>query len=152
MGRNFTVLFVHLVWATWDRRPLIAPAWERQLYRVVESEAIGMGCSVVAINGMPDHVHVLLSLSTTTCLATLVKQMKGVSSHWANERRIHPDHFKWQGSYGAFTVSRWDIPTIAEYIHRQKHHHNHGPLTPALERTTDPPTASAKADAWPHGP
>ncbi|MDW8101156.1 MAG: transposase [Anaerolineae bacterium] len=67
-----------------------------------------MGCTVLALNGMPDHVHLVVSFPSTIAIADLVKQVKGVSSHFVNETLEPEPQFKWQGSYGAFTVSRWD--------------------------------------------
>ena len=123
MKRNKLALFLHFVWATWDRQPLITSDIERRLFRNMESQAQGMGCIVLAINGMPDHVHMVLSLPTTITIADLVKQIKGVSSHFANETLQPRSKFKWQGSYGAFTVSRWDLDKIIAYVKRQKEHH-----------------------------
>jgi REP element-mobilizing transposase RayT len=123
MRRNMLRLYLHLVWATWDRLPMIGPGIERRLYRNIESEARGMGCTVLALNGMPDHVHLFVSFPTTIAIANLVKQVKGVSSNFVNDT-LKPDvQFKWQGSYGAFTVSRWDVDKIANYVRKQKEHH-----------------------------
>ena len=133
MRRNKLALYLHLVWATWDRQPLVALEIERRVYRNIESEARGMGCTVLALNGMPDHVHLAVSFPTTITIADLVKQVKGVSSHFVNET-LKPDfEFKWQGSYGAFTVSRWDVDKVINYIKRQKEHHQLGELYPEWE-------------------
>lgn len=78
-------LFIHLVWATWDRLPLVTPEIERRVCRNAESEAIGKGCQVLAINGIPDHVHLVVTIPSTVAIADLVKQVKGVSSHFMNE-------------------------------------------------------------------
>ncbi len=128
MRRNKLELYLHLVWATWDRLPLITPDIERRLLRNVESEAQKLGSIVLAINGTEDHVHVLLAFPTTVTIADLVKQMKGVSSHFANEELKLDYQFKWQGSYGAFTVSRRDVDQIKQYVKRQKDHHATGEL------------------------
>ena len=66
MRRNKLSLSLHLVWATWDRLPMITPDVERRLYREIESEAITMRCIVLALNGMPDHVHVSMRAPTDT--------------------------------------------------------------------------------------
>ena len=142
MRRNKLALYLHLVWATWDRLPLLTPEIERRVYRNIESEARGMGCTVLAINGMPDHTHLGLVIPTTITIANLVKQVKGVSSHFVNET-LKPDfEFKWQGSYGAFTVSRWDVDKIVNYVKRQKEHHQLNELFPeweeAFEEVNDP--------------
>ena len=133
MRRNKTLLFIHLVWGTWDRLPLITPDIERRLHRNIESEARKMGCTVLAINGTEDHVHMLVKIPTTTTIANLVKQVKGVSSHFVNEVLRPPAKFKWQGYYGAFTVSRWDVDKIKGYIKRQKEHHQSGEVVESFE-------------------
>jgi putative transposase len=135
MRRNKLALFLHLVWATWDRLPLITPDIERRLYRNIESEARKQGCTVLALNGTEDHVHLLVIFPATITIADLLKHVKGVSSRFINETLRPPAQFKWQGSYGAFTVSRWDVARIKEYIKRQKEHHRSGELVPEFEET-----------------
>lgn len=133
MRRNKLALYVHFVWATWDRLPLITPQLERRLLRYIEGVARKLGCTVLAINAVPDHVHVLLSMPSTVTIADLAKNMKGASSRFVNEE-LHPSaQFKWQGSYGAFTVSRWDTEKIIGYVNRQKEHHAVSELWPELE-------------------
>ena len=133
MRRNKLALYLHLVWATWDRLLLITPDIERRLHRNIESETQKQGCTVLALNGTEDHVHLLVSFPTTNTIADLVKQVKGVSSHVVNETLQPASQFKWQGSYGAFTVSRWDVDKIIEYIKRQKEHHTTGELVQEFE-------------------
>ena len=123
MRRNKLELYVQLVWTTWDRLPLITPDIERRLHRNIESEVREMGCTVLALNGTSDHAHLVISFPTTVTIANLVKQVKGVSSHFVNETLRPEAKFKWQGRYGAFTVSRWDLPKIIRYVKRQKEHH-----------------------------
>jgi len=128
MKRNKLRLYLHLVWATWDRLPLITPEIERPLHRCIQKEAQGKGCTVLALNGVADHVHLVVSLPATVTIAELVKQVKGVSSHFVNEELAPESTFKWQGFYGAFTVSRWDVEKIVAYVKRQKEHHAAGDL------------------------
>ena len=135
MRRNKLALYVHLVWATWNRLPLITPNIERMVYRVTGQEVVKYGCEVVAINGTDDHVHLLVTLPTTIDIATLVKQAKGVSSHAINDTMQLSTPFKWQGSYGAYTVSRWDVDRVVAYIKRQKEHHAAGELVSEFEMT-----------------
>ncbi len=133
MRRNKLALYLHLVWATWDREPLITPEIERRVYRCIAHEALQMGCKVLAINGMPDHVHLVVKIPSTITVANLMKQVKGVSSHFVNEVLQPETHFKWQGYYGAFTVSRWDVDKIVAYVRRQKEHHRASELYPEWE-------------------
>ena len=144
MRRNKLVVFLHCVWATWDRLPLITPDVERRLHRNIESEARQLGCDVLALNGMPDHVHVLVKFPSTLTIAELLKQMKGVSSNFANEElfKDKPTPFKWQGGYAAFSVSRWDVDKIISYINRQKEHHAAADLWPEYEETYEEVEAS----------
>jgi REP element-mobilizing transposase RayT len=89
----------------------------------------------LALNGMSDHVHLVVSFPTTITIANLVKQVKGVSSHFVNETLRPEAQFKWQGGYGAFTVSRWDLPKIIKYVKRQKEHHAEDDLWLELEES-----------------
>jgi REP element-mobilizing transposase RayT len=141
MRRNKLALYLHLLWATWDRLPMITPEIERQLYHNIESEAGKMGCTVLALDGTPDHVHLIVSIPTTITIADLVKQVKGVSSHFVNETLKPDEQFKWQGSYGAFTVSRWDVEKVIEYVKRQKEHHSAGELVSEWEEAFEEVTA-----------
>jgi len=126
-------LYVHLVWATWDRLPIITPEIERALYRGIGEIAQSLSCRILALNGMPDHVHVLLRIPATLPVSKIVQQLKGFSSHFVNDK-LQPEHkFKWMGYYGAFSVSRWDIPKIMTYINNQKKHHNMDDLIDDLE-------------------
>jgi REP-associated tyrosine transposase len=133
MRRNKLALFIHFVWATWDRLPLIDPNLERRLYRLLADQAQDQGCKVLALNGMPDHVHLVVQIPATAAMADLIKQIKGASSRFVNEV-VRPEAiFKWQGSYGAFSVSRWDLERIVGYVQGQKEHHRAGELFPEWE-------------------
>ena len=85
---------------------------------------------VLGINGVGDHVHLLVKFASTTLLCNAVKDAKGTSSHFAHETILG---FKWRPTYAAFSVSRWDVPRILDYIARQKEHHADGTLKPQLE-------------------
>lgn len=135
MKRNKLALYIHLIWATWDRQPLLTPDIERRVHRNIASQAIKMKCKLLAINGMPDHVHLFVRIPSTITIANLVKQVKGVSSHFVNDTIQPGFHFKWQGFYGAFSVSRWDIEKIINYVRRQKKHHRFNDLYPEWEET-----------------
>ncbi len=131
MPRDTLAIYVHLVWATWDRLPLITPEIERPLHRVIASEAQKMGCTLLALN------NILVRIPSTVTVAELVKQLKGASSYFVNHI-LKPDQlFKWQGFYGAFSVSRWDVERIVAYIQRQKEHHEVGALIPELESVSE---------------
>ena len=109
MRRAGVVVFVHLVWATWDRLPLLTPEIEREVQRVIGAKVEELGAQLVAIGGTEDHVHVLVRLPATLTIADLVKHVQGASSHLVTHGVGHGQVFTWQGAYGAATVSPDDV-------------------------------------------
>ena len=126
-------VYLHLVWATWDRNMWINPGIEQQAHRMIISATKNLGCSSLAINGMPDHVHLLVKLTSTITIAELVRRAKGTSSRLINQNYFVDDHFRWGIGYGAFSVSRWDTDKVVNYIRHQKEHHQSGYLIEDLE-------------------
>jgi putative transposase len=91
----------------------------------------------LAIGGIEDHIHMLVRLAPTITVARLVGEVKGASSH-AITHAIRPaDFFKWQGSYGAFTISQRSVCQVCAYILNQKAHHADSTLINALEYCAD---------------
>jgi len=123
MPSNYTQLFVHLVWATWDRLPLIRPVDEPRLYSAISAKCDELRCKLIAVGGVSDHVHVLVEFPTTISMADLAKGIKGSTSHLMNHAIAPERDFKWQGSYGAFTVSKGMLDRVANYVRDQKLHH-----------------------------
>ena len=81
------------------------------------------GAVSVSINGMPDHVHLLIKSSKNVSDADFMKELKGGSSRWINENEIVPGHFNWQAGYGWFSVSPKDTDQVVSYIQNQAEHH-----------------------------
>jgi putative transposase len=133
MRRTHTQLYVHLVWARWDRLPLITPEIRERLYGVIQHHASLLKADVIAIGGIEDHVHVLLRIRPTVTIADLVGRMKGASSYLAEQVLGHV--FQWQGSYGAFSVSRSGVDRVRSYVLNQEAHHRDGTTIPDLEAT-----------------
>jgi putative transposase len=134
MREPFTQLYLHCVWATWDRLPLITPEIEEALYRAIIAKAHELKCEVITIGGMVDHVHVLTRFPATVAVATFVKEVKGSSSHLITHVVAPDQFFKWQGAYGAFTVSKSGVEAVTAYILRQKIHHAENALIEDWER------------------
>jgi putative transposase len=130
MRAPFTQLYLHCVWSTWDRLPLISLDLEQPIAKCAE-----LKCSVIAIGGMPDHVHLLVRLHTTVTVADLLKETKGASLHLMTHKVRPGEFFKWQGAYGAFTVSKSMVPTVKAYIEHQKEHHAQNDLWNEWEQT-----------------
>ena len=123
MRKPYTQLYVHLVWATWDRLPLITKAIEPRLYAAIATKCRKIKCEPLAIGGIEDHVHLLARLHTTIAIATLAKEVKGASSHLVTHEITPGEFFKWQGAYGAFTLRKGEVPQVKAYILNQKQHH-----------------------------
>ncbi len=88
----------------------------------------------MAIGGDVDHVHLLVRFPTTVSVATLLKEVKGASSHLVNHEITPADFFKWQGAYGAFTISKDDVKAVTHYINHQKARHATNTLIDDWER------------------
>ena len=137
MRAPFTQLYLHCVWATWDRLPLITPQVEQAVYAAILAKCSELKCDGLAIGGMPDHVHLLVRLHTTVTVADLLKEVKGVSSHLVTHKVLPGQFFKWQGAYGAFTVSKATVPDVTAYVLGQKQHHAEGTVWEAWEQTLE---------------
>ena len=92
-----------------------------------------LGCHRVDVGGVADHVHVLVSLPATLSVADLVGQLKGVSSHLVNHVLAPTLGFRWQGSYGAFTVGQPEYAAVRDYVNDQPAHHGEGTTEPQWE-------------------
>lgn len=134
MRTPYTQLYLHMIWATWDRLPLITLALEPKIYAAIAAECRKLKCEPLAIGGIENHVHLLTRFHTTVAVATLAKQVKGSSSHLVTHVLAPHDFFKWQGAYGAFTIRKSDVPKVKAYIHNQKQHHADDLLDDELER------------------
>jgi putative transposase len=113
MPASCVLVYVHFVWATWDRAPVIAVAIEPRLYGAIRAKCLELKCEPMAIGGAEDHVHVLVRLHSTVAVATLAREMKGASSHLVSHELVgYAEGFRWQGSYGAFSVSHEHVPRV----------------------------------------
>ncbi len=123
MPQSLAYNYIHLVFSTKYREPTIPASVEPHLYAHIAAICLRLDSHALAIGGMPDHIHILLSLSKKHALVTLVQEIKKVSSLWMKEQPgVSPD-FYWQNGYGAFSVSPRHVERVKRYIARQKIHH-----------------------------
>jgi REP element-mobilizing transposase RayT len=123
LGDTYTKLRYHVVFATKHRSPLITPDIRDPLYRHLGGILIREGGTLLAIGGMPDHIHLLIGLGTTHTLADVMQKLKASTSRRLNQRSLLPEPFAWQVGYGAFSVSESQIGVVQSYILRQEEHH-----------------------------
>ncbi|MEO5563237.1 MAG: IS200/IS605 family transposase [Chitinophagaceae bacterium] len=123
MPHSFVKCWVHALWATKNRQPLIKTAIEDSVYNKMKEELIKSGCFVQIINGMPDHVHCLFSANPQLSVSDTIEQLKGSSSHWFNQQDLITEKFAWQTGYAAYSVSQSQLEKVFNYIKNQKVHH-----------------------------
>ena len=127
MSSTHLSLHYHIVFSTKDRHPWIEADWRDDLHGYLGGCVKTLGGVPEEIGGVADHVHVLIGLRATHCLADVIREIKKVSSRWVHEQRSVPD-FSWQEGYGAFTVSRSNIAGVRRYIATQEEHHQRQPF------------------------
>src|SRR5579862_644558 len=126
-------LYIHIVWATKHRQPYLTPEIEAAVYKLILTEVRSAGYEILALNGMSDHVHLLLQCGPQIDLSRLMKQIKGLSSAMVNEMHGTRHAFRWQDGYYAATVTPSHLPKIRAYVENQKEHHQNNTTSPAWE-------------------
>ncbi len=124
MANTYTQLYIHYVFAVQNRLSLINGNWRTQLYKYMNGIIEQQGHKPFAINGMPDHVHILVSMNPKQAPSELMFNIKRSSSLWINENKFVKGKFSWQEGFGAFSYGKSQIPEIAQYIENQQHHHH----------------------------
>ena len=123
MSHSFSKIWVHAIWSTKDKAPLIEHSIEKKLYPYLSEQLRQQGCRLRIINGMPDHVHSLFLLNPQKSVSEVIKQMKGSSSHYINQNNFIASKFAWQTGYAAYSVSESVAEKVFRYIKDQKLHH-----------------------------
>ncbi|MBL0153063.1 MAG: IS200/IS605 family transposase [Chitinophagaceae bacterium] len=121
----FSKIWIHLVWSTKNREPLLTDNIRRKVFNHIRENADKKKIEIDSINGYTDHVHLLLVLQPTQSIAEITHWIKGESSHWINKNKICSGAFEWQDDYFAVSVSEKNVPKLQAYINNQeKHHHS----------------------------
>ncbi len=128
MANPYTQLYFHVVFAVKGRQKLIAKKWKDELYKYITGIITNKQQKLLAINGIEDHMHILIGTKPTCLLSDLVKAIKSNSSKWVNELNLTPKKFQWQSGFGAFTLGHSQLGTIINYIERQEKQHRYKSL------------------------
>lgn len=123
MANTFSQIYIQTVFAVENRQSLITPDFKEDLYKYMTGIVKNQGQKLIAINGMPDHVHILIGLKPAMALADLVREIKADSTNYINEQKFVHGRFNWQEGYGAFSYGHSQLDTIIRYIQRQEMHH-----------------------------
>jgi putative transposase len=117
MAHTYASNFIHCIFSTKDRRPIIRTERMAELHAYLGSIARGEGFALIAAGGTANHIHLLFVLPAPRSLAHVVQKLKGSSSRWMGH------DFSWQEGYGAFSVSPSQVPIVKKYIQNQEQHH-----------------------------
>ena len=123
MANTYTQLYIHIVFAVKGRQNLISKIWKDELYKYITGIVINEGQKLIAINGMPDHIHILVGSKPNKALSDLVRDIKANSSRFINEKKWINGKFEWQTGFGAFSYSHSQLTNVINYIQNQEEHH-----------------------------
>ncbi len=131
---TYTQIIYHLVFSTKHRIPCLTPEKRENLFRYIWGICKNKQCHLYRINGVEDHIHLLICLHPTVALSDLVKDIKVSTSIWIKAKGEMPDFLNWQDGYSAFTHSINDMDILIEYIKNQVEHHQKRPFREELKR------------------
>lgn len=123
MANTYTQVHIQFVFAVQNRIGLIQASWEEELFKYITGIVKNGKHKMIAINGMPDHLHMFVGLHPTQSMSDLMRVVKGESSEWINKKGFVKGKFQWQEGYGAFSYGHSQIGRVYNYIMNQKTHH-----------------------------
>ena len=123
MPNTYTQIYIHVVFTVEHRGCIISEKWENELYKYFTGIIKNEGHKMLAVNGMPNHVHLFFNMNPTQSISKLVQKLKASSSKWINQKKFLQGKFNWQKGFGAFSYSISQIDHVIKYISNQKEHH-----------------------------
>jgi putative transposase len=123
MPGTFSQIYIQVVFAVKGRQNCILPSFEEELYKYIAGTVSGKGQKSLAVNGMQDHIHILVGLKPSMAISDLVRDIKNNSTNFINEKNWLNKKFNWQEGFGAFSYSESNYGKVIDYIKNQKRHH-----------------------------
>jgi putative transposase len=123
MGQSLVKNYVHIVFSTKYRQPLIRSPYEEELHSYLGGICKNLECAPIIVGGYTDHIHILCRLSQKITLMKLVEEVKSHSSKWIKTKHESLRNFYWQNGYGAFSVNPAEVERVVSYIANQHAHH-----------------------------
>lgn len=120
---TYSQIYIQIVFAVKNRNGLIDNSWEEELYKYITGIVQNKGQKMLAINGMPDHIHILIGMKPSCCLSDLVSEIKKSSNSFVKEKEFSKYKFEWQEGFSAFSYSHSSLDNVIGYINNQKEHH-----------------------------
>lgn len=124
MANTYTQIHIQFVFAVRFREAVIHSSWKDELYRYMTGIVQNNKHKLIAINGMPDHIHILIGMRPTQSISDLMQDIKGSSSKWINQKGFIKGKFEWQEGYGAFSYGKSQVKDVIAYIENQEQHHS----------------------------
>lgn len=123
MAGTFSQIYIQYVFAVEGRNNFLQPSFEDEVYKYIAGIIRKKGQKPLAVNGMPDHIHVRAGIKPAMRISDLIRDIKNNSSNFINEHDWLKQKFSWQGAYGAFSYSQSNFGNVIDYIKNQKQHH-----------------------------
>lgn len=123
MPNTYTQIHIQFVFAVKYRHGLIHSSWKDELYQYITGIVHNNRHKLICINGMPDHIHILIGIRPHQSISDLMQDVKGGSSKWINDKKFLKGKFEWQQGYGAFSYSKSHVKNVVNYIQNQEQHH-----------------------------
>lgn len=132
-NQNRVYLFVHIIWSVQNSEPLLTKPIRTILFSHLQKRAGEKGINLLAVNGVEDHVHVLLQLHPAQNLSQVVKSLRTDAADWLNETKLIAHPFQWEDAYAALSVNPSTIKQVADFLGRQEEYHKTKTLESELE-------------------
>ena len=131
MPQSYSSLWIHIIWSTKNREPILTPSLKQEVYKVIKGIANDHEIYLDCINGVEDHVHLLVRLRTDQSVADVVKTIKGNS--WEYFKDDADKYVTWQDGFAAFSVSPDQVKRVRSYIYNQEKHHRNKSFSDELK-------------------
>lgn len=123
MPQSLANIYIHLIFSTKDRQPLLTDTIRPSLHSYLGQIGKTLECPIILVNSVEDHVHILHRLSRTVTISKAVEEFKKSTSKWLKSQSPDLANFSWQSGYGAFSVSESNLDSVTAYIQNQREHH-----------------------------
>lgn len=123
MANTYSQIHLHFVFAVKYRAGVIDKSWKNELYKYISGIISNNNHKLLAINGVSDHVHILVGMRPMQSVSDLLQDIKGGSSKWINEQKLVKGKFEWQEGYGVFSYGKSQVKDVIKYIENQEEHH-----------------------------
>lgn len=124
MPNTFSQLYIHVIFTVKGRENIILPVHKEDIYKYITGIIRNRKQKLVVINGMPDHIHLLIGLKPDMALSNLIRDIKAISAKFINEKKWLRGNFNWQEGFGAFSYSHSQMESVVKYIQNQEKYHS----------------------------